>query len=344
MPYCPSNIEDTGLTWYLGSLASSILDLGVPTDLQSRYQETQVARVLKQFIKIRMLSRSTFVLGMLAFGASKTLAHSFISNINIDGLLYEGFYPTSPGSHPFAVGWATTAFDQGYVNQTGYTTPQIICHRGATNAHAHAEVNAGDRIQLQWHGWPQSHKGPVMDYLASCGNEDDTCETVNKTDLRFFKIDEMGLLNGTDTADGGGGLWATDLLIANNNSWVTEIPPQIKPGPYVLRTEIIALHNASNPIGAQNYPQCVNIRVRGSGTLSPNGTLGMDLYNPNDPSMHLNIYAGLSTYKIPGPPLISVAETVSLSHPVPTGIGPIYTGTGTMPVYPTITATTGAES
>jgi endoglucanase len=274
-------------------------------------------------------------LGLLALacGASLSAAHSFVSYIDIDRLQYNGFHPTTPGSDPLAIGWSTTAFDQGYVNQTGYTTEEIICHRGSRNAHAHALVAAGDRIHIQWNGWPMSHKGPVLDYLASCGDEQ-PCENVDKNELRFFKISQLGLISATHNTAGPGGLWATDLLIANNNSWVVEIPEQMKPGFYVLRTEIISLHNASQAIGAQNYPQCLNLRIAGNGTLLPSGTLGKDLYSPDEPSVHLDIYSGLSTYKIPGPTLNNVfaTETAPLSHPLPTGPGAIYTGTETTPV------------
>ncbi|KAI1423522.1 glycosyl hydrolase family 61-domain-containing protein [Xylaria sp. FL1777] len=278
---------------------------------------------------IRRISLLTSV-----YYASLCAAHSFVSNINIDRLMYDGFHPPTPDSDPLAVGWFTTAFDQGYVNQTGFTTEEIICHRGSRNANAHAIVSAGDRIHVQWNGWPISHKGPVMDYLASCG-ENQTCEKVDKNDLSFFKISELGLLDWSNTTAGPGGLWATDLLIANNNSWIVEIPSQIKPGFYVLRTEIIALHNASNEIGSQNYPQCLNIRIAGNGTVLPSGTPGKKLYSPNDPSVHLDIYEDLSTYKIPGPTVMSgvKADTIPpLSHPVPTGPGAIYIGTATTPV------------
>ncbi|KAI0197857.1 lytic polysaccharide monooxygenase [Astrocystis sublimbata] len=273
---------------------------------------------------------------LLASSVSPAIAHSFVSNINIDRLMYDGFRPPSPNANPYAIGWSTTAFDQGYVNQTGFTTDEIICHRGSRNAAAHALVSAGDRIHVQWNGWPMSHKGPVIDYLASCGEEQPKpCEVVDKNDLRFFKISELGLINGSNITAGPGGLWATDLLIANNNSWIVEIPAQIRSGFYVLRTEIISLHNASNATGAQNYPQCVNLRIEGNGTVLPSGTLGKELYDPDEPNVHLDIYKGLSTYKIPGPIVISGVqpETIPpLSHPVPTGPGATFTGTDTVPV------------
>ncbi|KAI1801347.1 glycoside hydrolase family 61 protein [Daldinia bambusicola] len=246
-------------------------------------------------------------------GRFSVLAHSFVSNINIKGLSYDGFRPTEPDTHPFAIGWSTTAFDQGYINQTGYQTEEIICHRGAKNAKGHAPVSAGGIVHIQWNGWPQSHKGPVLDYLASCGR---SCETVDKDALRFFKINQVGLVDGSKAP----GLWGSDQLIANNNSWMVEIPQRIQSGYYVLRTEIISLHNASREIGAQNYPQCINLQIIGDGAEAPLGTLGKELYDPDDPSMRLDIY-GVSTYNIPGPTLISDAQTVTLSHPLPTGSG-----------------------
>ncbi|KAH9890310.1 lytic polysaccharide monooxygenase [Xylariomycetidae sp. FL2044] len=258
-------------------------------------------------------------------GGLSVSAHSFVTNINVDRLSYDGFRPTQPDADPLAVGWSTTAFDQGYVNQTGYQTEEIICHRGSENAKAHVAVSAGDVVHIQWNGWPESHKGPVIDYLASCG---DSCETVNKNALHFFKINQVGLIDGSEAP----GMWATDQLIANNNSWMVEVPRQIQPGFYVLRTEIISLHNASNEIGAQNYPQCFNLQIEGNGTQVPSGLPAQALYDPNDTSMHLDIYAGVSTYDIPGPKLIGAVETVSLSHPLPTGTGTVHTGTATVPL------------
>ncbi|KAI2629978.1 glycoside hydrolase family 61 protein [Hypoxylon sp. NC1633] len=266
-------------------------------------------------------------------------AHSFVSNININGLSYDGFRPTEPDAHPIAIGWSTTAFDQGYVNQTGYRTEEIVCHRGAMNAKGHAPISVGGVVHLQWNGWPGSHKGPVLDYLAPCGK---SCETVDKNYLRFFKINHVGLVDGSEVP----GFWGSDQLIANNNSWMVEIPQQIQPGFYVLRTEIIALHNASNEIGAQNYPQCINLQVTGDGTNVPSGFLGSELYDPEDPSMHLDISGGVSSYKIPGPAPIAGVETVALSHPLPTGSGTPLTGTdtGTAPTSaPTVTSRNTAK-
>lgn len=258
--------------------------------------------------------------------ATLVVAHSFVSNVNINRLSYQGFWPIEGmATDPLAVGWSTTAFDQGYVNQTGYETDEIICHRGASPAQGHAPVAPGDVVHIQWNGWPAGHKGPVMDYLASCGNAlAPSCGTVNASALEFFKINEGGLLNSTPIAEGG--TWASDQLIANNNSWAVQIPDYILPGFYVLRHEIIALHNASNPVGAQNYPQCINLEVTGDGDILPAGVPGRGLYDPESASLNLDIYASngtvaLGEYRIPGPAVALWGGPVSLSHPLPTGAG-----------------------
>lgn len=65
-------------------------------------------------------------------------------------------------------------------------------------------MKAGGKVELQWTPWPVSHHGPVIDYMANCNGP---CETVNKTTLSWFKVDQVGLV---DAAASGGGYWGTD--------------------------------------------------------------------------------------------------------------------------------------
>lgn len=111
------------------------------------------------------------------------------------------------------------------------------------------------------------------------------------------------------------GLWGTDVLIANNNSWTVTIPSDIATGNYVLRHEIIALHAASSTNGAQSYPQCVNLAIKGTGTTKPAGVPATSFYTPTDPGILFSIYGTLSTYTIPGPALYSGAISVTQTLP-----------------------------
>lgn len=64
---------------------------------------------------------------------------------------------------PVVVGWSIPEdLDNGFVAPAAYADPDIICHKGATNAGASAKVTAGSSIDLQWTVWPESHKGPVL--------------------------------------------------------------------------------------------------------------------------------------------------------------------------------------
>lgn len=182
-------------------------------------------------------------------------------------------------------------------------------------------VAAGDKINLQWTTWPDTHHGPVIDYLANCG---DSCETVDKTTLKFFKIDGVGLVDDTTLP----GTWGDDQLIVNSNSWMVEIPPTLAPGNYVLRHELIALHSAGSEDGAQNYPQCFNLQITGSGSDKPSGVLGTDLYKATDAGILINIYNSLSTYVVPGPTLYSGAVSITQATSAITASGTPATGTG----------------
>ncbi|KAL8791227.1 MAG: hypothetical protein Q9213_000184 [Squamulea squamosa] len=193
--------------------------------------------------------------------------------------------------------------DTGFINPGNYSNPDIICHKDATPGELYATVAAGSTVQLQWSEWPESHHGPVIDYLANCNGE---CTSVEKTALKFNKIDGEGLRDWTTMP----GNWASDELRTANNSWTVTIPKSVAPGNYVLRHEIIALHSSQNPDGAQNYPQCVNLKVTGSGTDKlPSGTLGTELYKPDDAGIFVNIYQKLDTYIVPGPKLYSGASS-----------------------------------
>ena len=248
-------------------------------------------------------------------GAATVIAHGHVNDLIIDGVFWQGYDPTSfpyMQDPPTVVGWSTQQTDNGFIAPSAFGSADIICHKSATNAGGHAVVAAGDKVFLQWDTWPESHHGPVIDYLASCG--DAGCETVDKTSLEFFKIDEVGLIDGSVAP----GTWGSDQLIANNNSWMVEIPPTVAPGFYVLRHEIIALHSAENADGAQNYPQCFNLQVTGGGSDTPAGTVGTALYGASDPGILVNIYQALSSYAVPGPALYTGAVSIAQASSVAT--------------------------
>ncbi|RAL11130.1 lytic polysaccharide monooxygenase auxiliary activity family 9 protein [Aspergillus homomorphus CBS 101889] len=245
------------------------------------------------------------VAGVILGSAALVAGHGYVSGAVVDGTYYGGYIVTSypySSDPPETIGWSTSATDLGFVDGSEYASADIICHKSAKPGAISAEVKAGGTVELQWTTWPESHHGPVLTYLANCNGD---CSSVTKTDLEFFKIDESGLISDDNVP----GTWASDNLIANNNSWTVTIPSDIAAGNYVLRHEIIALHSAGNKDGAQNYPQCFNLKVTGGGDLAPSGTAGESLYKDTDAGILVNIYQSLSSYEIPGPAIAASSVT-----------------------------------
>ncbi|CAI7644416.1 unnamed protein product [Penicillium pancosmium] len=237
--------------------------------------------------------------GLLLASAALVAGHGYVTSIDVDGTTYGGYlidtyyYESDP---PEIIAWSTTATDDGFVAPSAYDSSDIVCHRGSAPAAISAPVAPGGSVKMTWNTWPDDHHGPVITYLAKC---DGDCADVDKTTLEFFKIDAGGLISETAIP----GTWASDKLIEDSFSRTMTIPSDIEAGNYVLRHEIIALHSAENTDGAQNYPQCINLNVTGSGTASPSGTLGTALYKASDPGIFVDIWNTLSTYDIPGPTL-----------------------------------------
>ena len=244
---------------------------------------------------------TTLSLALLSYITAAS-AHGHVSGIVSNGQWYPGWQPSFAYQNPIpaVAGWRADNLDNGFVAPNAFGSGDIICHKSATPGQAYVPVTAGSAIQLQWNTWPESHKGPVINYIAACNGE---CTSANKASLSWAKISQGGLVSGSNP-----GTWVTDQLIRNNNTGTVTIPSNLAPGNYVLRHEIIALHAAGQPNGAQAYPQCINLRVTGSGTARPSGVPGTSLYRANDQGIQFNLYTSFSSYPIPGPQLWNAAR------------------------------------
>jgi lytic cellulose monooxygenase (C1-hydroxylating) len=124
-------------------------------------------------------------------------AHGIVTKIVAGTKTYQGYSPDFQymATPPAVIGWtAPLTQDRGFVPSSSLQDPDIICHKGATNAKLSAPIAAGDSVSLQWTEWPTSHHGPMIDYLADCGGD---CSTVDKTTLKWFKIDGVGMTSTT---------------------------------------------------------------------------------------------------------------------------------------------------
>lgn len=132
---------------------------------------------------------------LIAALAHHAAAHGIVTKIVAGTKTYQGYDPNFQymPTPPPTIGWAAPATqDRGPVDGTKLADPDIICQRNATPATTSAEIAAGDMVSLQWTQWPGSHHGPMLDYLAECPGD---CATVDKTQLKFFKIDGVGITN-----------------------------------------------------------------------------------------------------------------------------------------------------
>ena len=187
------------------------------------------------------------VAAILGAVAASVNAHGHLDALKVDGTDYTAYDPSFQFQNPApeVIEWSCPGcLDNGFVDPSMYTdVTKIACHKDATAGAKVAKVAAGGTVELQWNTWPESHVGPIIDYMAKV----DDATSATTADLSFFKVAQAGY---------EGGEWAATKLINNNLTWSVTVPSSIAPGQYVLRHEIIALHSAGQANGAQNYPKC----------------------------------------------------------------------------------------
>ncbi|RMJ25684.1 hypothetical protein PHISP_03465 [Aspergillus sp. HF37] len=143
-----------------------------------------------------------------------------------------------------------------------------------------------------------SHKGPCAAYMKRVP---DATEDNNAAGDGWFKIFES-------TYDESAGQWCTEKLIENNGHLSVKIPADIRPGYYLVRPELLALHGAAlDQPDPQFYVGCAQVFVQGSGSAMPeNVRIGEGTYDlSSTPGLTFNIYE--TPMKLPypmfGPPV-----------------------------------------
>jgi len=143
----------------------------------------------------------------------------------------------------------------------------------------------------------------------------------------------------TATLTAGVELWANEEDFLNGNKDQFKIPSDIKPGTYILRTELLSLHGNgqyANPglLGLpQFYTHCFNVEISGTGTATPTGVKFPGAYPKNDPGVHFILgtasqYATYVCFLISPPPYWSL----NIYKPVPGP--PVYSGKYDSPTGP----------
>jgi lytic cellulose monooxygenase (C1-hydroxylating) len=186
------------------------------------------------------------------------------------------------------------------------TSPDLVCNvRGGESAPEFVKAAAGDKLAIQWyHHKPNdpsdypladTHLGSIVTYIAAYKDG-------NPTGPIWSKIHQAGYENGQ---------WATIKLIANGGKVEFSLPKSLKKGKYLVRQEIIALHQADfrpdeDPDrGAEFYPGCVQVDVTEGGDAVPDQNFDINTgYKYTDPGLDFNVHypeVPYESYKPPGP-------------------------------------------
>jgi len=224
----------------------------------------------------------------VALLAAQASAHGAVTSYVIGGVTYPGYEGYSPASGPPTIErqWPS------YNPILSISDPNIRCN-GGTSAPLSASVAAGQTVTAIWAQWTHQ-QGPVMVWMFKCASTFASCTGAGQG---WFKIDQMGMtappLTGTS--------WGTAVVEATLK-WTSTIPARLAPGNYLIRHELLALHQANTP---QWYPECAQIVVTGSGTAVPSGSYlaSIPAYaSATDPGVDINIYSSTATtYTCPGP-------------------------------------------
>lgn len=168
-------------------------------------------------------------------------------------------------------------------------------------------ANAGSKITFEYHFWPDgsvpgaidiSHKGPCAVYMKKVDN----AMTDSGVGDGWFKIYE-------EDYDSSTSKWCTEKLIQNNGHLSVNIPKDLAGGYYLIRPELLALHQADKtPADPQFYVGCAQIFLTSTGSATPKNTVSIPGYvDMSKPAMTYHIWA------------------VPLALPFPTFSPPLYT-------------------
>jgi hypothetical protein len=199
---------------------------------------------------IKMIVPSLFTVAALL--AAKAAAHGAVTSYVIDGVAYPGYQGFSPANGPPTIErqWSD------YNPVLSVSDAKMRCN-GGTSAPLSAPVKAGGKVRALWSQWTHA-QGPVMVWLFKCAGDFASCDG---SGAGWFKIDQMGMtappLTGTS--------WGT-AVVMKQLYWESTIPTAIANGNYLIRHELLALHQSNTP---QFYPECAQIVISGGGGKSP---------------------------------------------------------------------------
>lgn len=179
-------------------------------------------------------------------------SHGAVTSYTIGSTEYPGYNGFAPkaGAETIQRQW------NDYSPVLDVTDAKMRCN-GGTSAQLSAPVQAGENVTAVYKQWTHQ-QGPVMVWLFKCAGDFASCDGSGRG---WFKIDQMGLWGGVLDSNN----WATAIVV-KNLKWSSAIPKNLAAGNYLIRHELLALHQANTP---QFYPECAQLVVSGGGTAVP---------------------------------------------------------------------------
>ncbi|KAM9882406.1 endoglucanase II [Verticillium dahliae] len=285
----------------------------------------------------------SYVVAILASFASQAAAHSTFQQLWVDGVDYGSQCARLPPSNSPV---------------EDVTSTNIVCNVGGTSGRGgKCPVKAGGTVTVEMHAQNGdrncaneaiggNHFGPVIVYLSKVSD----ASTADGSS-GWFKIHEDGWSAKSGSAKADQDNWGVKDLNACCGRMDVRIPADLENGDYLLRAEVVALHVASQPKGAQFYMTCYQITIAGgTGANRPATVRFPGAYAATDPGILFNIYQATTSYKIPGPAVVSGGRSIVAGQGCKSGCevtckpGSGTTGTVVAPPAPTAGAPPAACS
>lgn len=260
-----------------------------------------------------MVSKISSALALVAAVLPFVTAHGQPEYVEVNGQRYDApniYYDGDAKNANTPIRKAYRSDAQAFVYQQDFGDASKMACEGAGGAPGSIKLNAGDYFTWKWAGattelqnagygeqaWVHG-QGTVADYIAECTNGD--CTSFDASQAGWTKLDLFGLDTSQSITDqlrnalaakpepyrASTGVWGLAKLIQDGSKWTFQVPSSLKAGKYILRSELIALHNplvnGDLTSGPQLYAGCAQIEVVNGGSTSlPAGTNAGQLYQP----------------------------------------------------------------
>ncbi|KAI1397295.1 lytic polysaccharide monooxygenase [Hypoxylon fuscum] len=246
--------------------------------------------------------RSSIYAALAAVAATKVAGHALFQALWVDGVDMGSQCVRMPGSN---------------TPVTNVNSNDIRCNAGGSKGvSAKCAVKAGSTVTIEMHQQPGdrscgsdaiggAHYGPVNVYLSQVS---DAASADGSTPWYKIFADSWSAKGSV----GDGDNWGTNDLNTCCGKMDIPIPADTPAGDYLLRAEVIALHTASSPGGAQFYISCYQISVAGGSAKAAALPAGVKLpgaLKSSDPGIQINIHSKVDKYVNPGPAVIASGTT-----------------------------------